>query len=346
MRPKIKRLRRLRPPLLSVARNMGKFKPQDDFLLIQGVLQLNDLGEVKNLTKFTRGFTLKELKERWYAILYDGPISKLIYKNIKKLHVDDVLRLKRLAPYSNQENKLLIEINSQPKSNEFFKNFLLENKTKLYDSRSPESLETQWQLLKDLQLLTDQKTNTVNDNDSLEITFNELEDRLNDEVILNNVEVNEPDEDSEMARSYSKVLHEIKRAEADLFLWQILVDKITKRENPFVEADTLAILFSEQIEYQMKKKQIILGRSRSNDKIDIDLSLIKLDKRVSRVQCSICHVQSDLFYLSNRGKLTVFIDGKPVLVGCKLLVHDKSLIEVGDITMMFLVNYSIISRND
>ena len=64
------------PPLLSVARNMGKFKPQDDFLLIQGVLQLNDLGEVKNLTKFTRGFTLKELKERWYAILYDGPISK------------------------------------------------------------------------------------------------------------------------------------------------------------------------------------------------------------------------------------------------------------------------------
>ena len=117
----------------------------------------------------------------------------------------------------------------QPKSNEFFKNFLLENKTKLYDSRSPESLETQWQLLKDLQLLTDQKTNTVNDNDSLEITFNELEDRLNDEVILNNVEVNEPDEDSEMARSYSKVLHEIKRAEADLFLWQILVDKITSK---------------------------------------------------------------------------------------------------------------------
>lgn len=55
---------------------MGKFKPQDDFLLIQSVLQLNDLEEVKKLTKFTRKFTFKELKERWYAIMYDGPISK------------------------------------------------------------------------------------------------------------------------------------------------------------------------------------------------------------------------------------------------------------------------------
>lgn len=32
--------------------------------------------------------------------------------------------------------------------------------------------------------------------------------------------------------------------------------KLLERPNPFVEADTLAVLFSEQTEYQMKKKQV------------------------------------------------------------------------------------------
>lgn len=65
-----------KPPLLNVARNMGKWKPQDDFLLIQSVIQLNNLDEVLKLTKFTRNFTYQEVKDRWYAVLYDVPISR------------------------------------------------------------------------------------------------------------------------------------------------------------------------------------------------------------------------------------------------------------------------------
>jgi hypothetical protein len=36
----------------------------------------------------------------------------MIYKNIKKLHSDDVLRLKALAPFSEAENKKLMAISS------------------------------------------------------------------------------------------------------------------------------------------------------------------------------------------------------------------------------------------
>ena len=55
---------------------MGQWKPSDDFLLIQSVIQLNDLNEVKQLTKFSNDFSLKEIKDRWYAIMYNKPISK------------------------------------------------------------------------------------------------------------------------------------------------------------------------------------------------------------------------------------------------------------------------------
>ncbi len=57
---------------------MGKWKPQDDFQLIQSVIQLNDLSDVHEVTKFTRKFSLKEIRDRWNAILYDAPISRLI----------------------------------------------------------------------------------------------------------------------------------------------------------------------------------------------------------------------------------------------------------------------------
>ena len=63
-------------PLLNVARKMGKWRPQDDFLLIQAVMQLNDLKEVHLLTHFSQKISLNEVRERWYAILYDRPISK------------------------------------------------------------------------------------------------------------------------------------------------------------------------------------------------------------------------------------------------------------------------------
>ena len=55
---------------------MGKWQASDDYLLIQSVLQLSCLKAVHQCTKFSTSFTIKELQERWNAILYDAPISK------------------------------------------------------------------------------------------------------------------------------------------------------------------------------------------------------------------------------------------------------------------------------
>lgn len=63
---------------------MGKWKPSDDYLLIQAVLQLEDLFEVHKFTKFSKRFNQKELEDRWFAILYDAPISKQVLGNFQK----------------------------------------------------------------------------------------------------------------------------------------------------------------------------------------------------------------------------------------------------------------------
>lgn len=55
---------------------MGKWTPHDDYLLIQGVMQLMSLDDVHKVIKFSQKFTAKELEDRWYAVLYDVPISK------------------------------------------------------------------------------------------------------------------------------------------------------------------------------------------------------------------------------------------------------------------------------
>jgi microspherule protein 1 len=55
---------------------MGKWKPQDDYLLINTIVNLVNLEDVHKLTPFSADFTINEIQERWYAILYDAPISR------------------------------------------------------------------------------------------------------------------------------------------------------------------------------------------------------------------------------------------------------------------------------
>jgi hypothetical protein len=61
---------------------MGKWQPSDDYLLIQSILQLSCLKAVHQCTKFSAKFTIKELQERWYAILYDPSISKYLIPDL------------------------------------------------------------------------------------------------------------------------------------------------------------------------------------------------------------------------------------------------------------------------
>ena len=55
---------------------MGKWRAHDDLLLIKSVLHLTNMRDVHQLARFSRRFELNELEDRWFAIMYDAPISR------------------------------------------------------------------------------------------------------------------------------------------------------------------------------------------------------------------------------------------------------------------------------
>ena len=78
----------------------------------------------------------------------------------------------------------------------------------------------------------------------------------------------------------------------------------------------------------MIKIKISIGRASRSADVDIDLASIKFDKKISRKHCVIYHINSNLFYIMNKSKTPIFVDGNQVLVGNKQRLNDKSLIEV------------------
>ena len=144
-----------------------------------------------------------------------------------------------------------------------------------------------------------------------------------------------------MNEKYNLITNEIKKKEAELFLWQVLADKVTGRANPFIEPDTVAVLFCEQTEFKMKKREITIGRSSAN--ADIDLSLIEKNKKISRIQCKIILMEDDVFFLINKGNSPIFLDGEIVIKDEKKRIKDKAIIVINKISLLFLINYNNIS---
>ena len=77
-----------------------------------GFFQTNDLRTVHRGTKLSCRFTVQELQQRWYALLYDPAVSRVAVAAMRNLHPELIASVQSRALYSKAEEQLLGTIKS------------------------------------------------------------------------------------------------------------------------------------------------------------------------------------------------------------------------------------------
>jgi microspherule protein 1 len=335
-----RRNKRLKQTHSVATKDLGRWKPTDDLALIIGVQQTNDLRTVHRGTKLSCRFTVQELQQRWYALLYDPAVSRVAVAAMRNLHPELIANVQSRALYSKAEEQLLgtVKSTSQP-GLDVFQNLLEQNPHILYPSRTAKALFTHWQLMKQYHLLPDQTVQSLPRGEHV-LNFSDAEELIND------VELTEAQDEAleqELAVADRHAKKEIRHLENELGRWQVLVDSVTGISPPDFDNQTLAVLRGRLVRYLMRSREITVGRSTHDHSVDVDLSLEGPAWKVSRRQGTIRLRNNGDFFLSSEGKRAIYVDGRPILAGNKYRLNNNSVVEIAGLRFIFLVNQDLIS---
>ncbi|KAL8603875.1 Microspherule protein 1 [Nucella lapillus] len=335
-----KRVKKTKAPPPASTKDLGRWKPQDDVALITSVQQTNDLHAVYTGVKFSCHFTIKEIQERWYALLYDPTISKLAMQAMKQLHPESVATIQGKSLFSQNEENLLAKLQSTSSPQlETFQELLTKHPDVFHPLRTPKSLMTHWQLMKQYHLLPDQSVQPMPRGDHV-LNFSDVEDMLKDEELKD-----PPNElvEHELTLADRRNKRDIRHLEQELPKWQVLVETVTGISPPDFDSQTLAVLRGRLVRYLMRSKEITLGRTTREQTIDVDLSLEGPAWKISRRQGIIKLRNNGDFFIANEGKRPITVDSKPVLAGNKQKLFDNSVVEISCLRFIFLINQDLIN---
>ena len=271
-----KRKRRARKE--DLVKDLGRWKPTDDLALITGVEQLKDLVLVYKGVKFSCHFTLAEIQERWYNIMYEPVVSQLALQAIRNLKPELVHKVLLQAPFSKEEETALnsvdtkyLEANPQAAVKEF--EDLLARKPDVFHSlRTGAALHVHWQYLKFHNLLTDQVVRPL---PKPEHAQQLLEFQEGEELVLDNELLDPADESvcTEVQLTERQAKLEMRKLEAEISRWQVLEDQALGSNTSDFDNQTLAVLRGRLVRYLMRSREITVGRSTKDAVVDVDLGL-------------------------------------------------------------------------
>lgn len=358
--------RRLRNARDIAMRELGRWKPSDDLALILAVQQVNDLFAVSKGVKFSCKFSLQEIEDRWYALLYCSPIQRVAMAAMRQLTPDIVAHIHANCLFSKSEEDLLKTITitpgrPQPDLSEF-KQLLDSNSHIFLPFRTEKHLQSHWQLIRYYNLIPIVLNGRVLRPRREELpTFSEVEETV-DRDILNTLsehiatnfdghtvasKLKEDPVHQELMINARRVKREIRKLENEIPKWQALVDSMRGiSHSDFDDSNSnLAVLRGRNMRYLMILKQITFGRCTKNSIVDVDLSLEGPAKRISRRQGMIELQVNGEFVIVNTGKRPFYVDSQPVLRnGNFTVIHNNSVVEIDGLRFVFLINLDLIAK--
>ena len=240
-------------------KDLGRWKATDDLSLINAVQQTRDLGSVFKGVKFSCHFTLAEIQERWYALMYDPVISKLAMEAVRNLPQEVVLKVSKAAPFSREEEDAIassgVKSTTPNVDTAHFEKLLCAQPGTFHPSRSARALLSHWQYMKQYSLLPDQTVQPLPRPDTAQhiLNFHDGEDQVQD------AELQDPPDtrlNTELMVVDRVAKREIRRLEAEVSKWQIVVEQVTGQPTADFDNQTLAVLRGRLVRYLMRSREI------------------------------------------------------------------------------------------
>ena len=135
---------------------------------------------------------------------------------------------------------------------------------------------------------------------------------------------------------------EIRRLEAEVSKWQIVVEQVTGQPAVDFDNQTLAVLRGRLVRYLMRSREISVGRNTAEHTVDVDLTLEGPASKVSRRQAIIKLTNSGEFHIANEGKRPVMVNGTAVVMGEAAKLANNTVVEFCNLRFVFLINTELI----
>ena len=302
---------------------------EDDLLILHVAQSIEDFDNIQKHFRFSSKFPKEQLERRWRDLLYNDEEAKAILPVVLRNMQGGAIKR---AAYSGKEDQVLKEEYVLAEARKW-EEILLKRRAEFHPGRSARSLENRWNRLK-----KESKISTFESATSPKSTFPapERKDFPDFESIEDNLDPKHPPS-LDVSRN---VTHEQIRQHDDSQQKKMLDLESKIHQGKLLEPQsTLALIRGKNIRYCMKTKEITLGRQVENSPIDIDLTLDCPDPaaalKISRNQAHIKLKKDGEFYIKNRGRKLIYVNGVPIEREKRCLLLDQSLVEIGDVRFIF-----------